>query len=338
MRVLVTGGTGFLGSHTVVALVRAGHDVRLLARRPERAASVLQPHGIEVTDVVKGDVTDEASVAAAVDGCDAVVHAAAVVAMDASGADAMIDTNVRGTRTVLDAALAVGADPVVYISSVAALFPTTDRVLTADSPLAVPRTAYGQSKVTVERDIRQRQAAGAPIVTFYPGGILGPHDPNLGENMRGAALFLTAMLPMTSGGYNVVDVRDLAAAIVAALRPGSGPHRYFAGAHFLTWPDLADTVSEVTGRRVRRAPVPGAALRAGGRVGDLVKRVVHFEFPMTHEAMQAVTAMVPTDTTATEAELGVRFRQPAETFRDTYRWLYEQGHLDAKYVPALVGG
>ena len=336
MRVLVTGATGFLGSHTAAAILRAGHEVRLLARRPERASSALEPHGVEATDVVRGDITDAESVAAAVEGCDAVVHTAAVIAMDAAGAEAMAATNVQGTRTVLDAGLAAGADPVIYISSVAALFPTRDPVLTLDSPLAVPQTAYGQSKVAVEDEVRQRRAAGMPVVTFYPGGILGPHDPNLGENMRGAALFLTAMLPMTSGGYLVVDVRDLAAAITAALEPGRGPRRYLAGAHFLRWPELADVVSSVSGRRVRRAPVPGAALRAAGRAGDVVKRVVPFDFPMTHEAMQAVTEMVPTDNSLTESELGVRFRAPAETFRDTYRWLYEQGHLDAKFVPALV--
>ena len=82
MRVLVTGGTGFVGSHAAAALVRAGHDVRLLARRPEQVPVTFAPHGVETGDVVRGDVLDEQAVAGAVRGCDAVVHAAAVFSLD----------------------------------------------------------------------------------------------------------------------------------------------------------------------------------------------------------------------------------------------------------------
>jgi dihydroflavonol-4-reductase len=78
MRVLITGATGFVGSHTVAAVVRAGHDVRLLVRRPGRVGAALAPFGIRVVDIVTGDVLDAGSVQAAVEGCDAIISAAAV--------------------------------------------------------------------------------------------------------------------------------------------------------------------------------------------------------------------------------------------------------------------
>src|SRR4029453_19500084 len=82
MRVLITGGTGFVGSHTVAAVVRAGHDVRLLVRRPKRVDPALAPFGLQAADIVTGDVLDAGSVEVAVDGCDAVIHAAPLYSID----------------------------------------------------------------------------------------------------------------------------------------------------------------------------------------------------------------------------------------------------------------
>ena len=82
MKVLITGGTGFVGSHAVAAIAGSGHELRLLVRRPEQVAVSLDPLGVEVFDVVAGDVLDESVVASAVLGCDAVVHAAAVFSLD----------------------------------------------------------------------------------------------------------------------------------------------------------------------------------------------------------------------------------------------------------------
>src|SRR5438093_1733643 len=82
MRVLVTGGTGYVGSHAVAALVRSGHEVRLLVRSPERVATSLDPLGVSAPDVAVGDVTDAGSIDAALTGCDAAVHAASVYSLD----------------------------------------------------------------------------------------------------------------------------------------------------------------------------------------------------------------------------------------------------------------
>ena len=108
MKVLVTGGTGFVGSHSVKAILDAGHGVRLLVRSSGRVASALEPLGVVGVDYLVGDATDAESVRRAMDGCDGVLHAAAVFSYDAREAREMQRVNARATEVVLGAARARG--------------------------------------------------------------------------------------------------------------------------------------------------------------------------------------------------------------------------------------
>jgi nucleoside-diphosphate-sugar epimerase len=123
MRVLVTGGTGYVGSHSVAALTGAGHEVRVLARSPERIATTLESLSGDGIEAAVGDVTDPASVERALNGCDAVLHTASVFSMDPRRADEMRRVNVRGTENVLGTAHRLGIDPIVHVSSEVALLP-----------------------------------------------------------------------------------------------------------------------------------------------------------------------------------------------------------------------
>src|SRR5262245_22598045 len=117
MRVLITGGTGFVGSHTQAAVLRPGHHVRLLVRRPERVGAALAPLGVDEVDAVTGDVLDPASVQAGVEGCDALINAAAIFSLDPAEAQKMLDTNIRATQIVLEAAIGAGLDPIIHVYS-----------------------------------------------------------------------------------------------------------------------------------------------------------------------------------------------------------------------------
>jgi nucleoside-diphosphate-sugar epimerase len=338
VRVLVTGGTGFVGSHAAAAFLRAGHDVRLLVRTPAKVAPTFAPFGLtaEQFEVAPGDMTDEAAVKAALEGCDAVLHAAAAVGV-ASGDTSPTAANVDGTRIVVGSAVAAGCDPVLYTSSVAVLYPPSEPVLTAESPLQEPISEYGRSKVAAERYVRSLQADGAPVVSFLIGGVYGPDQPQLDSAMTSLVAATSQAMVITKGGVGVLDVRDLAAAFVAALEPGRGPRRYLVGGRYHTWQEWTDVLDEVVGRRVRRVRVPAPLMTGLARVLDAAKRVRYFDYPLTYEAAIYMTSAVPQDDTATRTDLGIEYRPTTETFADCLRWLVAAGHLDAKHVGTLLG-
>jgi nucleoside-diphosphate-sugar epimerase len=315
-----------VGSHAVAALLRNGHRVRLLVRDPNKIQRVLAARGIQVDDYTTGDMADAQIVRSALIGCDAVVHAAATL----YGGDETRAANLQGARNVLGIACELGIDPVVFTSTVVAMFPPAGERFVIDDPIRGLKTSYGRSKVESERFARELQAQGAPIVSIYPAAVFGPDDPGPGESSKGLRDGFRFGWPITSSGISIVDVRDLAEIIAAALEPGCGPRRFMAGGHFTSWSEFADLCDALTGRPVLRVPVPAPLLRGIGRMLDAVKRIVPFDYPITHEAAVMMTRFAPCDSRATVEQLGVRFRPTAETLEDTIRCLYEKGLISAK--------
>jgi len=285
-----------------------------------------KPLGVTCDDYVIGDMTDAAIVRDALSGCAAVVHAAATF----YGGSEVLDANVQGVHNVVGAASELGLDPVIYISTIAAMYPPPGDVITVDDPIVNLKTTYGQSKAEGERFARARQAENQPVVTIYPAGVYGPGDPGPGETMKGLRDGLRFGWPITKTGISIVDVRDLAGIVVAALEPERGPRRYMAGGHFLTWPEFADLCDGITGRRTRRLYAPPLLLRGFGHLVDMVRRVIPFDYPLTHEATLMMTRFVPCDSDSTVTDLGISFRPTLETMADSIRWLYELGEIDAK--------
>jgi nucleoside-diphosphate-sugar epimerase len=336
MLVALTGGTGFVGSHTAVALLEAGHRVRLLVRDASKLKRVFDSRGVVVDDFLVGDVTDPATVDQLLAGCDAVVHAAAVVALEAARANEVRDTNERSVELVVGGAARRGLRPIVYVSSAGALFTPGGPPLHGDSPVGVTSTAYGESKARAERYVRGLQQAGAPILTVYPTGVIGPDDPGLTEANRALSIFLDLVAPVTTSGYQPVDVRDLARLHVVLVESGLHVGRYMAAGEYAPWNDLYDRVERLTGRRLRRVPMPAMLLRGAGRIADVVKRVAPFDLPLTLESMLFATRWPTADASATERDLNVRFRDLDETLRDTYRWLFRAGHLTERQIGKLA--
>ncbi len=135
MKVAVTGGTGFVGSHTVAALARAGHEVRLLVRSPEKVARALEPHGIETPDTMLGDVTDPGSIDGLLDGMDALIHGANMFTFDVRQNDEMKRINEEGTELVLIRAAKRGLDPIIHVSSTVAFLPAGQPSLRTHRPV-----------------------------------------------------------------------------------------------------------------------------------------------------------------------------------------------------------
>jgi dihydroflavonol-4-reductase len=340
VRVAVTGGTGFVGAHTVAALLAAGHEVTLLVRDPARIDETLAPLGVTRADVtaVTGDMADPDSVQTALRGADAAFHAAAVVSLDKSRGDEVVAANPRGTRTVVEAALRDGIDPVVYVSSTASLFRRGLATLHTGLPPAELASAYGRSKALAERWVRERQDEGAPVTITYPASVLGPPaGPASGEVSAAVVSHLKAgMLPLPRAGWSMIDVRDLAAVHLAVLEAGRGPRRFMCGGTYMTMAELGALYRRLTGRRFPVVWASGTGFRVFGRFNDALGRVVPIDTIYTGEAMDMFTSWVPTEDQATHDELGVEWRDPADTLRETVLGLLAAGRVTAKQAGRLA--
>ncbi len=332
--VLLTGASGFLGVHTLARLLEEGHRVRALVRDEGRLKEHLAPLGLEPGDerieTCLGDMTDASSVREAVAGCELAVHAAATFSYKRRDEPRMQEQNVRGTRIVLDAARDAGCRGIVQVSSTVALA-RKDAVMDHRSPLGTGVGAYTVSKVESERVARGLQDDGVPVAIVNPGGIIGPHDPYLGESNAVVRDILTGRLPTwPRGSLQWVDVRDVAAVIAAALEhPGE---RFLVPGENVAVPHRV--LAEVTGRRLPAVGVPISVAVPAVMPGYLTG----WSFlPGALEGARVIALGSTADASHTEEVLGITGRRLRESFADAVRWLAEAGHISAKQAGKVAG-
>lgn len=334
MHVMITGGTGFVGYHTARALMDAGHTVSLLVRSVDKMLG-LYGEDCELS-YTRGDITDADKVQRALQGCDAVIHAAAMVSTKASDAQRVYNTNVEGAKTVIGGALKSGVKTIIHVSSVTALYDPTADILDENSPPGKARNAYGRSKVACEKYVRGLKGRGKRIYITYPATVIGPDDPGLTEPHVGMRGFLSMFVPHMASGNQYVDVRDVADIHLRLLerRPPSG--NYTVGGHYVPWMDLGPLLERVAGRRLLKLPLLAGPMRLAGRIVDRVNRFYPIETPISDEAMEYATHWVKLDNSKVERVLDFEFRPVEESMADTIAWLYRAGHITRKQAGKLA--
>lgn len=315
MKVLITGSTGFVGSWTAKAVQAHGHDTRLFVRDAAKVQRFAEAVGFRADDVAIGDITDPEAVAAAMDGCDALIHAAAAVQVAQASTGANQD-NAASTRIVLGTAAELGLDPIIYVSSTVAVWTLGDQIITADRISEHAVDSYSQSKIDAERYARALQASGAPVVITYPGAILGPAaDGHLGEAGEAMATAVkVGMIPGRTSAFDVTDVRDLAEAHAALLTPDRGPRRFVVAPLRVGAAELAAALQAGTGRRIRHVKVPASLLIGAGHTADALRRFLPQRLSTLNAgAMIHLTRTPPADSSDAVRELGIAFRSLDET-------------------------
>ncbi len=326
-RVMLTGGTGFLGSAIARALAGAGHEIRALVR-PSTPRDALA--GLPVA-CIPGDLTDPTSVAEAVRGCGAVIHCAADYRIFVPDPARMEAVNVQGTETVMRAALEAGCRRVVHVSSVATLKPRPDGSPATEADAATPDQAIGpykRSKTLAERAVERLVAeAGLPAVIVNPSTPIGPRDRRPTPTGRIILEAVRGKMPAyVDTGLNLVHVDDVAAGCVAALSRGAVGERHILGGQDVP---LGELLTHIAGLYGRRAPVrlPRAPLWPAALVAEGWARLTGKEPMLTLDGLRMAGQHMYFSSAKAERVLGHRARPWQEGVADAIAWFREAGYL-----------
>jgi dihydroflavonol-4-reductase len=268
MRVLITGGTGFLGSHLCTRMVAVGYTVRILCRP---TSSLTRLAGLPL-QVVKGDITDAKSVRVAVAGCEYVIHSAANLNYWKGQEDWQMRVNVEGTRLIARAARDEGVKRLLHISSVAAVGITTDPRQAADEnfPFNLENSGltYHISKRRAEESVLAEVDRGLDAVVVNPASIQGL------QRTRGLLRSVRRfpVVPCFSGGNCIVHAEDVVQGVLAALERGETGQRYILGGENLSFRALSEKAATAMALHRRFVTIPPTITK----VASLLESVSRF--------------------------------------------------------------
>jgi len=273
----VTGATGFIGSHVALCLLEKGFTVCALARpgsrHPDLAAARVEWR--------TGDIRSLQEVQDAMEGCDVVFHVAADYRLWCRNPQEIYETNVRGTRNVLEAARAHGVERVVYTSSVGALglhphgAPADETVRVCLEDMV---GHYKRSKFLAERCAEEFARAGLPVVMVHPSTPVGPGDHKPTPTGKIIVDFLNGRMPAyLNTGLNLVHVGDVAEGHRLALEKGIVGEKYILGNRDLTLAEIFGLLEKISGIRAPRILLPYAPILLLARINDRISRAVGVE-------------------------------------------------------------
>lgn len=324
--VLVTGATGFLGSHLLRELSRQSDGagrVRVLARRP---SPELTARGVEV---VEGDLLDGSALDAALAGVRRVFHLAGMVSRDPDAAGRLQQVHVEGTRRLAEAAERAGIERVVLVSTsgtiAVSVEPEPELDETSPPPIdLIGGWPYYRSKWLQERVLESRRQA-FDVVIVNPSLLLGPGDERLSSTGDVLRFLAGDVLVIPPGGLNFVDVRDAARSVAAAMIRGRPGRRYLLGGHNWSFADFFERLSEVSGVPPPRVRLPRRLYTAAALATEEAARQLG-RAPATDRISREMAARYWYFSSArAEAELGHAVRDGRLTLLETVRWLEGRG-------------
>lgn len=341
--VMVTGATGLLGHNLVRALLAGGHRVIAVARSADKAARLLGDSGAEIA---LGDMNQVAGFAPRLAECRAVLHTAAYFReYYQPGSDpALLERiNVEATLELVAAADRAGVEAFVHTSSSAAIGRKPDGSPgdedTAPHRLAA-RNHYMKSKVTGhQRLLAYRAARGMRIVEILPGWMWGPRDAAPTHAGRLVLDFLAGKIPLVPpGGTCVVDVRDVADAMIAAIDRAPDRSRYLVAGQYRTLAEVLATLERVTGRRAPRRRAPRWLALAYAVASETWARLRRRPALVSSQAVRLLAAGIAVSSARAARDLGARFRPFDVTVRDTVAYLTRAAAPGQGSQLTMVGG
>jgi dihydroflavonol-4-reductase len=275
VKVFVTGGTGFIGGTVARQLRERGDDVVCLVRSPEKATK-LTALGCEP---VSGDLGDATAIRAGMEGCGAVVHAAAMyeIGITAKQRPAMWEANVAGTENVLKAARDAGVAKLVYVSTCGVFGNTHKKVVdeSYEHPGKEFTSYYEETKLEAHRIAKRMIEDGLPGVIVQPGGVYGPDDTSqVADLLEEFFAGKLPLLPFPELGICMTHVEDIAAGILLALDKGRVGETYVLSGPVTTMRETLETIAAVSGRKAPKHAMPTALMKAMIPIGPLVGKLM----------------------------------------------------------------
>lgn len=327
MNILVTGATGFVGSHVARLLVARGDSVRVLVR-PSSDLRALD--GLSVEHAT-GDLRDPASLGEALRGTEQVYHVAADYRLWARDTREIYESNVTGTRNLLAAARAAGVTRLIYTSTVATMavpregaLPNETTATTVDEMIG----HYKRSKFLAEQEALRAAADGFPVVIVNPTAPVGPGDWKPTPTGKIILNFLQGKMPAyLDTGFNVVPVEDCAHGHLLAAERGRSGERYILGGRNMTLKETLDALSRLTGRHAPRIRLPHAVALAAGLVENAFSRALGREPQIPLEGVRMARHKMFVDGSKAVRELSYQSGDVEAALARAVHWYEENGYV-----------
>jgi len=327
MRCFVTGATGFLGSHVARLLLAQGAELRLLVRAGSRLENVADLPAERVV----GDVRDLESLKRGMAGCEAAFHVAADYRLWAVNGKELYDSNVDGTRNILQAARESGVGRVVYTSSVATMgFGNNGKVTDENTPVALGDMIgdYKRSKFLAEQLVIAAARGGQDVVVVNPTTPIGERDIKPTPTGRIVVDFLNRKFPAyVDTGLNLVDVRDCAAGHLVAMEKALPGERYILGGENLTLKQILDKLAAITGLPSPNIRLPYAVAYATGVVDTLITGAIRKREPrVTLDSVKMGRKKMFVTSAKAERDLGWNAGPVDGALRRAVEWFRANGY------------
>jgi dihydroflavonol-4-reductase len=339
MTSLVTGATGFLGSHVARQLCARGERVRVLARSTsDRRALKDLP-----VETVEGDLRDSVSLDRALAGISRVFHVAADYRLWARDPNEIYASNVGGTRNLLEAARRAGVERFIYTSTVATV--AVDRPLPGNAlPSESTETSvdemighYKRSKWQAENEARESAKNGLPVIIVMPTTPVGPGDWKPTPTGKIIVDFLNGRMPgYVQTGLNFVGVEDAAAGHLLVAEKGKVGERYLIGAENLTLKQVLDTLARITSRPAPRLRIPHLVALAAAYVDTAFARLRGREPQIPVEGVKIARHMMFVDCSKAQRELGFAPGPVEAALERGVHWYQENGYIGARHAARLA--
>ena len=326
MSTLVTGASGFLGSHVARQLVARGEDVRVMMR----ASSTNRAIADLSLEYVTGDLRDPASLDRAMKGVKRVFHVAADYRLWAKRSQEIYDSNVGGTRNVLEAARRSGVEQLIYTSTVATVAVDRPKLPNefTDAKLEEMVGHYKRSKWLAEKEALNAAKAGLPVIVAMPTTPVGPWDWKPTPTGKIILDFLNGKMPgYVETGLNFVGVEECAAAHLLVAEKGKVGERYLLGGENLTLKQMLDMLAKITGFSTPWLKIPHGLALGVAYADTVFSRLAGREPDIPIEGVKIARHMMFVDCARAQRELGFKAGPVRAALERAVLWYEANGYI-----------